>query len=200
MTWQSRVLDPGTDRESWEKSRYGVIGAYDVKSYARLDSVQKYLTRKIEGRGWSGNAFTERGHEWEPVALAHIGMPANAALIHSPDEMGFAATPDGILPDGSELAEAKVRHNFIASGPSPQELRQASWQFQAVPEAARIHFVEIELVSSQLGWTQRVRGPQVTVIERDDPRITAALERVRPIATDVLALLRVHREMELANV
>lgn len=199
MTWQSRVLDPGTDRESWERARYSVIGASDAKAFARPSSVEKYLAHKLSARSFSGNEYTARGHEWEPAALAHVGMPGNTALIHSPGEVGFAATPDGILPDGSQLAEAKVRHNAIASGPSVQEFRQLAFQFMCVPEALRIHFVEIELVSSQLGWTQRKRGPQVTVIERDDPRITAALQRVRPIAIRVLALLMVHREMELVN-
>ena len=194
--WADRIIDDGTHRGRWETARHHIIGASDVKAYARPSSVVSYFEAKLAGRDFHGNAFTERGHEWEPVLLEHVGVPQNVALVASPDEPGFAATVDGISRDGSVLVECKIRHNKVAGGPSVPEFRQLAWQFQAIPEAHTVHFVEGELVSSALGWQMRERGPQVTVIGRDDPRITDALALVRPIAVDVLALVRTHCDLE----
>ena len=195
--WRDRVLFDGVDRAAWERGRWGVIGASDVKAFARPESVPLYFRGKIAARRFHGNAFTERGHEWEPELIAATGVPASAALIHSPDEVGFAATPDAITDDGSLLAEAKLRHNRISSGPTVGEWRQLAWQFHCVPEAEAVRFVEGELVSTQLGWRLR-RDPQVLEIERGDPRIQSAIGLVLPIAREVLALVRTHLELEEA--
>lgn len=193
--WRDRILFDGSDRTAWERGRWGVIGASDVKAFARPESAALYLRSKIAARRFHGNANTERGHEWEPTLIEATGLPGSAALIHSPDEVGFAATPDAITEDGSVLGEAKVRHNRIAAGPSRGEWRQLAWQLHCVPEAERVRFVEGELVMSQLGWHLR-REPQVMDIARDDPRITSAIGTVLPIAREVLALVRVHLELE----
>lgn len=193
--WTDRILDDGADRGVWERARWAVIGASDVKTFARPESVPTYFRAKIGARSFTGNAYTARGHEWEPELIAATGVPSSAALIHAPDERGFAATPDGITPDGGLLAEAKLRHNQIASGPTVGEWRQLAWQLACVPEAEGVRFVEGELVSSQLGWRLR-REPQVIDIARDDPRITNAIGVVLPIAREVLALVRAHLELE----
>lgn len=196
--WLERVLNSGDDRDDWLQARLTVIGASDVKTYSSADKAARYLRAKLEGREFRGNAYTERGHEFEPQLLAATGVPPSSALIHAPGERGFAATPDGITLDGGRLAEAKVRHQRVASGPDRGEWRQLAWQFYCVPEADEVAFVEGELMPSQLGWHLR-REPQVTIISRADPRIMDALDTVLPVATRVLALLRVHREMEIEN-
>lgn len=193
--WRDRILDDGTDREAWERHRYDVIGASDVKSFARIESAPAYFRSKIAARSFHGNAYTERGHEFEPVLIAATGVPPSSALIHAPGESGFAATPDGVAFDAGELAEAKLRHGKIASGPSMGEWRQLAWQFYCVPEAVRVRFVEGEVLPSPSGWRLR-REPQVMTIERDDPRIAEAIAQVLPIARVVLPLVVAHREME----
>lgn len=195
--WTDRVLDPGSDRSAWERARWYVIGASDVKNFARIESVPKYFRAKIGARSFKGNAYTARGHEFEDTLIAATGIPGSGALIHSPDERGFAATPDGITPDGKHLAEAKLRHERIASGPSNGEWRQLAWQFACVPEAEQVTFVEGEVMPTQAGWRLR-RDPQLMVVDRDDPKIQAAIELVRPIAVEVLALLREHELLEKA--
>lgn len=197
VVWRDRVLFDGVDRAAWERGRWGVIGASDVKTFARRESVPLYFRGKIAARRFHGNAHTARGHEWEPELIAATGVSPSSALVHAPDEVGFAATPDGIDPDGLRLAEAKVRHNRIAGGPTRQELRQLAWQFHCLPEAETVRFVEGELVASQLGWRLR-REPRVIEIARDDPRITSAIGEVLPIAREVLALVRTHLELEEA--
>lgn len=193
--WLDRVLHNGADREGWEQARWDVIGASDVKNFARLESVPAYFRAKISGRTFHGNAYTERGHEFEPILIAATDVPPSTALIHAPGEVGFAATPDGITLDGSELAEAKLRHQKVAGGPSAGEWRQLAWQFMCVPEAALVRFVEGEAMPSQTGWYLR-RDPQVMTIYRDHPRITEATALIVPIAHEVLTLVRAHRELE----
>lgn len=172
-----------------------MIGASDVKAFARPESVPKYFRSKLGSRAFKGNAYTERGHEFEPLLIGATGIPGNEASIYSPDERGFTATPDGITPDGKHMAEAKLRHGYIASGPSVGEWRQLAWQFMCVPEAEQITFVEGEVMETQLGWKLR-REPQKVEVFRDDAKIVAALELVRPIAVEVLSLLREHELLE----
>ena len=193
--WSDRIVDDGRDRSSWERSRLAVIGASDVKAYARASSATKYLAAKLRAPSFTGNAHTARGHEWEPVLVDASGVPASSVLIHSPDETRFAATPDGVEFDGSRLAEVKLRHARIAAGPSRGEWRQLAWQLMCVPEADGVRFVEGELLEAPTGWYLR-RDPIVLDIARDDPRITEALATVLPIARDVLTLLREYEQLE----
>lgn len=207
MTWQSRIIHDGKDRAGWETARSPGIGASDAAKFAKLASVPAYTKSKLRPKSFHGSQYTESGHRWEPMMLAYLGIPENKALIHAPDEVGFTATPDGITPDGSELAEVKAKHNKIVDGPSPGEWRQLAWQFLVVPEANVNHFAWIELVDKSGEWVPRDRGAatlnvQTLTVYRDDPRITERQALLLPIATEVLAAMRAARafEMEVSNV
>jgi hypothetical protein len=195
MTWQERILDDGTDRSRWEKARWPVIGASDAKSLSKIDSVEKYLAAKLKAKSFFGNGFTESGHRWEPMMLAWSGIPQNLALIHSPRETGFAATPDGIkeLRGGAVLmAECKAKHGVVVDGPNLGEWRQLAWQFLCVPEAEAIVFIWAEIVDGEM----RTLEPKSLTVGRDDPKILEVTDQILPIATDLLGRLRAALEFE----
>ncbi|MFB9283130.1 hypothetical protein [Pseudoclavibacter helvolus] len=201
--WTDRILHDGESREGWKAARLPVVGASDAAKFAKLASVDLYTRAKLKASSFHGTEYTESGHRWEPMILAYAGIPGNKALIHSPDEVGFACTPDGITSDGSRIAEAKAKHNKQVDGPSPGEWRQLAWQTLCIPEAEHVDFVWLELVRDVAGgWVMRGRGPQLMTIHRDDPRLADRRAALVPIATEVLARLRAARafEREVSNV
>jgi hypothetical protein len=198
MKWQDRIIVDGSDRDLWLAGRRQVVGASDAAKLAKASSVDKYLAAKLAPSTFSGNGYTEQGHRWEPMMLAFAGIPQNVALIHSPDQPGFACTPDGIRvePDGRlRLAECKAKHGKVVTGPSVGEWRQLAWQFECLPEADFIEFLWVELVQNTRGeWDLRAEHhgmPHRLVIPRGHPEIVAARAQILPIATDLLTRLRV---------
>jgi len=198
MTWQERILDDGTDRAHWLHARETVIGASDAQMLARPESVDKYLAAKLSHGQFDGNEYTESGHRWEPMMLAWAGIEANKALIHSPGESGFAATPDGItvLPSGAlQGAECKAKHGKVVTGPSLQEWRQLAWQFLCVPEFTCIEFMWVELIDGEI---RKGRGgqPASITVTPSHPMIRKVTPQIRPIAVELLARLRVAHSYE----
>lgn len=198
MTWRDRIVNDGTDRESWKEARKGRIGASDAGKFAKLTSVESYVRAKL-APSFSGNASTDSGNDWEPALLAATGFEANKALIRHPDEPGFVATPDGIREDASglHLAEIKTKHMQVVTGPKPHEVRQMAFQLHVFPEAVDVTFVWGEIVpdaASPVGWKLR-RPPQHLVFYRDDPRIVAATSLIVPIAVAVLERLDAARRV-----
>jgi hypothetical protein len=192
MGYRDRILDDGTDRDRWLTAREDVIGASDAAKLAKPESVHLYLASKLERTGFTGNSYTDSGNRWEPMMLAWAGIPGNQALIHSPDEVGFAATPDGITADGTLMAECKAKHGKVVFGPTLGEFRQLAWQFLCVPEAERIEFIWAEIMHDEL----RGDEPKSLAIHRGDPKIVDLTRQILPIATDLLARLRLARQFE----
>lgn len=200
MDYLNRILDDGTDRDNWLVSRTPAVCASDVAKFAKLSSVHLYLADKLDRTPFHGNKYTESGNRWEPLMLAWAGMPENKALIHSPDERGFAATPDGlsITPTTGRGAECKAKHNKIVTGPTLGEWRQLSWQFVAVPEFEEIEFIWQELVIDRdTGeWVPRTAEPKNLTVKRGDAKVQTTIAQVMPIATEVLARLTAALEFE----
>lgn len=191
--WTDRILDDGTNRERWLAARAdGVIGASDAAKLAKIESVDKYLAQKLAPSSFNGNSYTASGNRWEPMMLAWAGIPGNVALIHSPAERGFAATPDGIDPTGRfRLAECKAKHMKVVAGPTLGEWRQLAWQFVALPEAEVTEFVWVELDQDGELRTALRGEPKHLTVTRDSPQIRSITEQILPIATELLARLRV---------
>jgi hypothetical protein len=194
MAYTDRILDDGTDRDKWLASRLPVIGASDAAKLAKPASVPLYLAAKLERHDFTGNAYTESGNRWEPMMLAWAGITPNKALIHSPEEKGFAATPDGISINAFDkrMAECKAKHNKIVFGPTLGEWRQIAWQFNAVPEADELEFIWAEIVNDEL----RGNEPKNLTIKRGDPKVQSTLAQILPIATNLLARLTAALEFE----
>jgi hypothetical protein len=195
MTYLDRILDDGTDRERWLAARVG-IGASDVAGYVNPLSIDKYVAAKLKSSTFNGNAYTAAGHEWEPRLLAAVGIPQSTLLIHSPDEIGFAATPDGlkVTPEGIILGEAKIKHNKIVSGPTPREFRQVAFQqFCVGPEVLYTEFVWGELVDGELR-NGAIEPKRIRIYPVDVEHLLAPMIA---IATPVLARVRAARQFAL---
>lgn len=191
MTWRDRILNDGESRGAWLGARLSRIGASDVKQYAKLASVEKYVAAKIRPKSFFGNETTESGHRWEPMILAYLGIPENKAFVHAPENNRFACTPDGIQDEGVfTLAEAKTRHGLIKPNPDAGEWRQLAWQLMCFPEAEFVRFGTLTVLRDENGdWEARDGGYAVLDVPRDHPKILAATEQIVPIAVEVLAAL-----------
>jgi hypothetical protein len=192
MTWQDRILNDGTDRESWLTARIPVVGASDAAKLAKASSVASVLKSKLASRSFTGNGYTDSGNRWEPMMLAWAGIAPNKALVHSVEEEGFAATPDGVQPisDGAvRLAECKAKHNKIVFGPDLGEWRQLSWQFLTFPEAETLEFIWVELIDGELR-ADLDGEPRHLTIERSNSKVQDLLAQMLPLAHDLLPQLR----------
>jgi hypothetical protein len=193
---QDRILADGTNREAWKAARYPVIGASDAKTLAKPVSIPLYLASKLKRDVFTGNVFTENGYRFEPMFLGWAGYDHNVALIHAPDEPGFAATPDGIkyLPSGEvQLAECKVKHVDPAKrtkGPTLGEWRQLAWQFRVIPEAILIDWIWGDVDKNTGGDDLIDDEPKFIRIYPDQPKIVQLRAELEPIATELLARLR----------
>ena len=190
MSYRDRILDDGTDRERWLRRHGDLVTASTAATLAKPQSVDKYLLAKLRDGQFHGNHYTEQGHRWEPMMLAWAGITPNKALVHSPDEPGFAATPDGI---GNVLAECKVKHGRVVTGPTLGEFRQVAAQFLCLPEFGILHWLWMEVDQHGDPFHEE---PKDLILHRGDPRIVAATAQVLPIAVDLLARLRAARQFE----
>ncbi|SFN66867.1 hypothetical protein [Mycetocola miduiensis] len=193
MSYLDRVLHDGSDRDGWLEARRPVIGASDAAKLAKPGSVDKYLAQKLGDSGFSGNKYTDSGNRWEPMMLAWAGIPENKALIHSPGERGFAATPDGA--GGTVGAECKAKHGRVVDGPSLGEWRQLAWQFVCVPEFESIEFIWVELMDGEIRAGCHGEPKSITV-RPDHSRIRELTPFILPIATDLLARLTAALDFE----
>jgi hypothetical protein len=172
-----------------------VIGASDAKILAKPESVHLYLAGKLKRDTFSGNVFSENGYRWEPMILGWAGYEHNTALVHAPDEDGFAATPDGWkqTATGLALAEVKVKHVLPekrTKGPTLGEWRQVAWQFRVIPEAEHIDWLWGDVDKRTNGEDLIDDEPRFIRIYPDDPKILELQRHLEPIATDLLSRLR----------
>lgn len=191
MTWRDRIVVSGDDRAEWLRAREPFIGASDMKQYAKLASVEKYVAAKIRPKSFFGNETTESGHRWEPMILAYLGVPANSAFVASPTHSRIACTPDGISEsDPFTLAECKTRHGVIKPEPDAGEWRQIAAQLFCFPEAVRLLFGTLTVLRNDSGeWEARDGGYTRLEIPRDHPKVVAATELIIPIAERVIEAL-----------
>jgi hypothetical protein len=199
MSWTDRILSDGTDREQWKTARFPVIGASDAKTLAKPESVHLYLAAKLKREVFTGNVYTDNGYRWEPMILGWAGYDHNEALIHSPNEPGFAATPDGIRSDGFSGAEVKVKHVTLAKrtkGPTLGEKRQLAWQFKVLPEFEHIDWCWGEIDKNGDPDELIDDEPKFIRFYPDDPEIVSLTALIEPIAVDLLARLTAALEFE----
>lgn len=195
MSWDQRILADGLDRDAWKAARFPVIGASDAKTLSKVESIPLYLAAKLKREVFTGNVFTENGYRFEPMFLGWAGYEHNVALFHAPDEVGFAATPDGIRsqPGTLQLAECKVKHVDLkkrTKGPTLPEWRQVAWQFRVFPEAHCIDWIWGDVDKNTNGEDLIDDEPRMIRLYPDDPQVIELTAQVEPIATDLLARLR----------
>ncbi len=130
----ARIVADSRDRVAWMRARSRGITATDVAALTSDRAIARAAEAKLNGSGFSGNAYTDHGRRREPeiaawVAATH-GIRPSSALFHAEIEKRHLATPDGIMVDGSGrvlLAEIKTTNKSWKSIPRTY-LRQVWWQ------------------------------------------------------------------------
>ncbi len=125
------VADAATDPAGWAAARPYQIGASDAAGYAKWDSRDKYLARKLgeQPASFGGSQYTRNGHAHEPGLMGFAGLAHNARTFHHEEYREFTATPDGLRWSDAGvlvLGEGKIKHHIV-EGPTPAEFRQVVW-------------------------------------------------------------------------
>lgn len=123
----------------WKAARVGRIGASDAASYARLESVNKYVAAKLMPM-WDGSEFSSWGNQREPIILADWGYEQNHMMFASDVNPRFVCTPDGI---GTRLCQVKTTNKDFRSKRTNEILVPANYR-------------------RQVWWEQMVMGPEYT--------------------------------------
>jgi len=186
----ARVVAQSTDRVAWLRARSRGITATDVARLSSDSAIATVAWEKLNGTGFSGNAFTDHGRAREPEIAAWVrqeyAIDPSFALFHSARDRRHLATPDGIgvTVDGSlELAEIKTTSKPWSRIPRSY-LRQVWWQ-QYVLGAERTLVV----------WEQHVdfvplhKEPRCEWVDRDESQIELLVRR----ADRMLAWMRGER-------
>ncbi|MCS5734391.1 YqaJ viral recombinase family protein [Herbiconiux sp. CPCC 203386] len=172
------------------RARSRGVTATDVARLSSDRAIKSVAWDKLNGTGFSGNAFTDHGRVREPAIAAWVlgeyAIEPSVALFHSARERRHLATPDGIgvTADGNlELAEIKTTSKPWSRIPRSY-LRQVWWQ-QYVLGAERTLVV----------WEQHVdfvplsEDPRCQWVDRDESEIEMLVRR----ADGVLAWIRGER-------
>lgn len=183
----ARVVASASDRVSWLRARSRGITATDVAKLSTPRSVRAAAHEKLNGSGFSGNAFTQHGRSREPelaawVAATHAIHPSDL-LFHAEHDRRHLATPDGLaVRTGGriELAEIKTANKPFRSIPR-NYLRQIWWQ-QYVLNAERTLFVW----EQHDGFVPVHDEPHCLWVDRDETEIA----RLVSLASDLIELLR----------
>jgi len=130
----ARIVADSRDRVAWMRARSRGITATDVASLTSERAIARAAEAKLNGSGFSGNAYTDHGRRREPeiaawVAATH-GILPSSALFHAEVEKRHLATPDGIMVDAGGrvvLAEIKTTNKTWKSIPRTY-MRQVWWQ------------------------------------------------------------------------
>ncbi len=130
----ARIVADSRDRVAWIRARSRGITATDVATLTSARAIARAADAKLQGSGFSGNAYTDHGRRREPeiaawVAATH-GIHPSSALFHAEVEKRHLATPDGIMQDADgriTLAEIKTTNKSWRSIPRTY-LRQIWWQ------------------------------------------------------------------------
>lgn len=130
----SRIVAHSTERVAWLRARSRGITATDVARLSSPRAVRAAAYDKLNGTGFSGNAFTDHGKAREPEiarwVLGEYGIRPSSALFHAAANRAHLATPDGVaLRQGGRLELAEIKTTSKAWRSIPRSyLRQVWWQ------------------------------------------------------------------------
>lgn len=130
----ARIVADSRDRVAWVRARSRGITATDVATLTSERAIARAADQKLQGSGFSGNAYTDHGRRREPAIAAWVaathGILPSSALFHAEVERRHLATPDGVMVDSAGrviLAEIKTTNKTWRSIPRTY-LRQVWWQ------------------------------------------------------------------------
>lgn len=125
-----RFICRDADRDTWLAARERGVTATEVRD-AATEGGFRDLVAGWEGPPFEGNAYTEFGTWAEPQLLNHAhrehGILPSGWLIAAEDNPRWLATPDGLSPDHTVIAEAKTTGKDWGKPPI-KYVRQIQWQ------------------------------------------------------------------------
>lgn len=196
MISADRFVARQSDYDRWVSARKCGISATTVANAATPSGYRQVL--KEYGNPVEDNPYMRFGRESESVLMDHVhqeyGVLPSDWLISGP-ESWMLATPDGLSPDHSVIAECKTTGQEWGDKIPIRYLRQVQWQLH-VTGAERCVFVWNERkVASGLGSVRYDQGygsfylawliPKVIIVERDDRIILNLIEVARRLRGDL---------------
>lgn len=167
-----RIVADSRDRVGWLRARSRGITATDVAALTSERVIPRAARTKLQGSGFTGNAFTDHGRRREPEIAAWIaathGIQPSTALFRAVVEPRHLATPDGVMQDAAgrvTLAEIKTTNKAWRSIPRSY-LRQVWWQQHVIG-------AERTLVAWEQhdGFVPIDDEPRCAWVDRDDAEI-----------------------------
>ena len=168
----SRFIVQSRYEQDWLAARKGFITATTV---AKASTAAGFNALLAGERTFEGNEFTDYGHAAEPLILNHahhqFGILHNDWLIVAENGRD-AATPDGLSPDHTEIAEAKTTGTDWKTIPALYR-RQMQWQLWVTGAERCLFLWDLRLVNDLGGFYAPWLEPKTVWVDRDDDEIAA---------------------------
>ena len=128
LDYLQRIVANSDDRDAWLEARNTGITASNAGALATENSIDSILKSKFF-TDFIGNPATDWGIEREPFLLEWARFDQNTFLFHSPENLRFMATPDGIRENetGIELCQVKTSSKPLTKIPA-NYFRQMQWE------------------------------------------------------------------------
>lgn len=178
-------LSSSEDRERWLADRRGLITATDVVTLA-TSGTAGWTRLKAEKAGhnkpWTGNRYTQWGHEREPVIAAAMRekypwLAPNSILVRNDDDPRWGATPDMIGDAGLCQIKTDLRHGDVRTKEERSHVIQCQWELLVTGLNENIIAYE-PYEETEFGFrlVDQFADPQVFLIKRDDDMIADLIE------------------------
>ena len=161
--------------QGWLQARRGGVTATQVAKAATKAGFEQAVIDYIDDTQIPDNPYMAFGRDYEPVIARTVhtkfGILPNEWLISAKDAPHHLATPDGLSPDHSMIAEIKTTGKDWADGVIPiQYRRQVQWQLY-VTGAERCLFAWMKRIEVDGVFAPAWIEPESLWMERDEGMI-----------------------------
>ncbi len=198
MNLERRVARSGTDE--WYKAReYGVSATTVAKAASGPGGYNAELTKALhpEDHIVEDNAYMRFGRDWEQWIVQSIPpeheIEHNDWLIRAEEQERHLATPDGLNPDWSVIAEVKttgtdwdkgLERGVIPADIPIQYRRQVQWQMYVTGATSCVFAWLLRMESDSGEFVPAWLDPKILIIQRDDFMIDELVKVAERFATD----------------
>ena len=161
--------------QGWLQARRGGVTATQVAKAATKAGFEQAVIDYIDDTQIPDNPYMAFGRDYEPVIARTVhtkfGILPNEWLISAEGASHHLATPDGLSPDHSMIAEIKTTGKDWADGVIPiQYRRQVQWQLY-VTGAERCLFAWMKRIEVDGVFAPAWFEPESLWMERDEGMI-----------------------------
>jgi putative phage-type endonuclease len=161
--------------QGWLQARRGGVTATQVAKAATKAGFEQAVIDYIDDTQIPDNPYMAFGRDYEPVIARTVhtkfGILPNEWLISAANHPHHLATPDGLSPDHTMIAEIKTTGKDWADGVIPiQYRRQVQWQLH-VTGAERCLFAWMKRIEVDGVFAPAWFEPESLWMERDEGMI-----------------------------